>query len=67
MSSDPHADWRRRHERRTASVSAPYGPLSLTGTLPQTPSGGTPSSPITRTGEFRPSPVSGVKRATTCS
>ncbi|MEV3993185.1 DUF1684 domain-containing protein [Streptomyces sp. NPDC049837] len=32
MSSEPQADWRRWHDWRVASVSAPYGPLSLTGT-----------------------------------
>ncbi|MFF4426115.1 DUF1684 domain-containing protein [Streptomyces sp. NPDC001549] len=30
---DPHAAWREWHERRAAAVSAPYGPLALTGTL----------------------------------
>ncbi|WP_405703739.1 DUF1684 domain-containing protein [Streptomyces sp. NBC_00069] len=40
---DPKTAWRKRHEHRVASVSAPYGPLSLIGTLPQTPSGGTPT------------------------
>lgn len=39
---DPHAAWREWHERRAAAVSAPYGPLALTGTLPRTSSGGTP-------------------------
>ncbi|MFJ6757761.1 DUF1684 domain-containing protein [Streptomyces sp. NPDC091273] len=39
---DPHAARRTRHEGRAAAVSAPYGPLALTGTFPQTPSGGTP-------------------------
>ncbi|QGV81384.1 DUF1684 domain-containing protein [Streptomyces ficellus] len=47
MSSDPHADWRRWHERRTASVSAPYGPLSLSGThwLADHPEGRIPAVP----------------------
>ncbi|WP_407839844.1 DUF1684 domain-containing protein [Streptomyces sp. DSM 116496] len=39
---DPVAAWKRWHEHRVDTVSAPYGPLALTGTLPQTPSGGTP-------------------------
>ncbi|MFD7227111.1 DUF1684 domain-containing protein [Streptomyces sp. NPDC059881] len=30
--SDPRQDWQNWHERRVASVSAPYGPLSLSGT-----------------------------------
>ncbi|WP_234323764.1 hypothetical protein [Streptomyces sp. NRRL F-2580] len=29
---DPQAAWRRGHECRAAAVSAPYGPLALTGT-----------------------------------
>ncbi|MFG2982633.1 DUF1684 domain-containing protein [Streptomyces sp. NPDC048258] len=31
---DPPADRRKRQERRAAAVSAPYGPLALTGALP---------------------------------
>jgi uncharacterized protein (DUF1684 family) len=30
--TDPSQDWRNWHEERTGTVSAPYGPLSLTGT-----------------------------------
>ncbi|WP_251049719.1 MULTISPECIES: DUF1684 domain-containing protein [unclassified Streptomyces] len=30
--NDPHADWAKWHEHRVDTVSAPYGPLSLTGT-----------------------------------
>ncbi|MER5874166.1 DUF1684 domain-containing protein [Streptomyces sp. NPDC002044] len=44
---DPHADWRTWHERRLASVSAPYGPLALTGThwLADYPEGRLPAVP----------------------
>lgn len=51
---DPATAWKRWHEHRVATVSAPYGPLSLTGTLLQTPSGGPPGSPTTRKVEFPP-------------
>lgn len=40
---DPKTAWPKRREHRVASVSAPYGPLSLIGTLCQAPSGGTPT------------------------
>ncbi|MGP3685046.1 DUF1684 domain-containing protein [Streptomyces sp. IBSNAI002] len=44
---DPPADWRKWHERRVASVSAPYGPLALTGThwLADCPEGRIPAVP----------------------
>jgi uncharacterized protein (DUF1684 family) len=32
IAADPRADWDRWRERRAASVSAPHGPLALTGT-----------------------------------
>ncbi|MFI5858317.1 DUF1684 domain-containing protein [Streptomyces parvulus] len=32
MTKDASDEWKRWHERRTATVSAPYGPLALTGT-----------------------------------
>ncbi|MFD1656794.1 DUF1684 domain-containing protein [Streptomyces caeni] len=32
MTTDASDEWKRWHERRTARVSAPYGPLALTGT-----------------------------------
>ncbi|MGW6982906.1 DUF1684 domain-containing protein [Streptomyces sp. NPDC054932] len=44
---DPHAAWREWHERRAAAVSAPYGPLALTGTfwLADYPEGRIPAVP----------------------
>lgn len=47
MSTDPQHDWQRWHERRTAQVAAPYGPLSLTGThwLADPPDGRLPAVP----------------------
>ncbi len=44
---DPHAAWRTWHERRAAAVSAPYGPLALTGTfwLADYPEGRIPAVP----------------------
>jgi uncharacterized protein len=55
MSTDAHADadaeaaqdWKSWHEHRTATVSAPYGPLSLTGThwLSDYPEGRIPAVP----------------------
>lgn len=44
---DPPADWRKWHERRVATVSAPYGPLALTGTywLADYPEGRIPAVP----------------------
>ncbi|WP_314253312.1 DUF1684 domain-containing protein [Streptomyces kutzneri] len=44
---DPHAAWREWHERRAAAVSAPYGPLTLTGTfwLADYPEGRIPAVP----------------------
>lgn len=44
---DPHTDWRKWHERRLAAVSAPYGPLALTGThwLADHPEGRLPAVP----------------------
>ncbi|MEU4498092.1 DUF1684 domain-containing protein [Streptomyces sp. NPDC023998] len=59
MSTDAHSDatadaapdaaheWKSWHEHRTAAVSAPYGPLSLTGThwLPDYPEGRIPAVP----------------------
>ncbi|MFC8917194.1 DUF1684 domain-containing protein [Streptomyces sp. NPDC057116] len=49
MSSDPRAEWRDWHERRVAAVSAPHGPLSLTGTywLADHPEGRIPAVPGT--------------------
>ena len=32
MTADAAFEWKRWHERRVESVSAPYGPLALTGT-----------------------------------
>ncbi|MFB7499945.1 DUF1684 domain-containing protein [Streptomyces sp. NPDC056161] len=32
MTTDPNDDWKHWHERRTETVSAPYGPLALSGT-----------------------------------
>ncbi|MFF0064507.1 DUF1684 domain-containing protein [Streptomyces sp. NPDC005279] len=52
MSGDPHAaqdrqSWQNWHEQRAATVSAPYGPLSLTGTywLSDYPEGRIPAVP----------------------
>ncbi|MGX1881863.1 DUF1684 domain-containing protein [Streptomyces sp. NPDC055287] len=47
MSSDPQQDWKHWHEQRTETVSAPYGPLSLTGThwLSDHPEGRVPDVP----------------------
>ncbi|MFD3548331.1 DUF1684 domain-containing protein [Streptomyces sp. NPDC058655] len=44
---EPRTDWRTWHERRVASVSAPYGPLALTGThwLADYPEGRIPAVP----------------------
>lgn len=44
---DPQAAWRTWHEHRVASVSAPYGPLALTGThwLSDYPEGRIPAVP----------------------
>ncbi|WP_327386217.1 DUF1684 domain-containing protein [Streptomyces sp. NBC_01207] len=44
---DPQAAWREWHERRAAAVSAPYGPLALTGTfwLADYPEGRVPAVP----------------------
>lgn len=44
---DPKTAWRKWHERRVASVSAPYGPLSLIGThwLSDYPEGRIPAVP----------------------
>ncbi|MER7467598.1 hypothetical protein [Streptomyces sp. NPDC097981] len=39
---DPKTAPPERHEHRVVTLSAPYGRLSPTGTLLQTPSGGTP-------------------------
>ncbi|MFG2331833.1 DUF1684 domain-containing protein [Streptomyces sp. NPDC048604] len=51
MSTDPQKDWQHWHERRTASVAAPHGPLSLSGTywLADYPEGRIPAVP----GEWR--------------
>ncbi|WP_406860014.1 DUF1684 domain-containing protein [Streptomyces sp. HUAS MG47] len=51
MSTDPQKDWQHWHERRTASVAAPHGPLSLSGTywLSDYPEGRIPAVP----GEWR--------------
>ncbi|MFD9412448.1 DUF1684 domain-containing protein [Streptomyces sp. NPDC059989] len=44
---DPPAAWRKWHEHRVATVSAPYGPLALTGThwLADYPEGRIPAVP----------------------
>ncbi|MEU6893710.1 DUF1684 domain-containing protein [Streptomyces sp. NPDC046557] len=44
---DPDTAWKQWHERRLATVSAPYGPLSLTGThwLADFPDGRIPAVP----------------------
>ncbi|GHE71316.1 hypothetical protein GCM10018785_44600 [Streptomyces longispororuber] len=44
---DTRRDWKQWHERRVESVSAPYGPLSLTGThwLADHPDGALPGLP----------------------
>ncbi|WP_327734756.1 DUF1684 domain-containing protein [Streptomyces nojiriensis] len=44
---DPHAAWREWHERRAAAVSAPCGPLALSGTywLADYPEGRIPAVP----------------------
>ncbi|MFJ1600827.1 DUF1684 domain-containing protein [Streptomyces sp. NPDC088261] len=49
--TDPAEEWRRWHEQRVFAVSAPYGPLSLTGThwLTDFPGGRLPAVP----GEWR--------------
>ncbi|MER6997322.1 DUF1684 domain-containing protein [Streptomyces sp. NPDC000410] len=51
MSTDARQDWMHWHEHRIASVSAPHGPLSLTGThwLSDYPEGRIPAVP----GEWR--------------
>lgn len=60
MSTDPSEAWKHWHEHRVASVSAPYGPLALTGTLPgaERP-GAPPGSRTIRRGDFRTSRGSG--------
>lgn len=47
MTTDPRHDWKQWHEHRTATVSAPYGLLSLTGTywLADHPEGRIPAVP----------------------
>ncbi|MFB6847781.1 DUF1684 domain-containing protein [Streptomyces sp. NPDC056373] len=47
MTTDASEDWRRWHERRVATVSAPYGPLALIGThwLEDYPDGRLPDIP----------------------
>ncbi|OEJ27609.1 hypothetical protein AS594_27125 [Streptomyces agglomeratus] len=47
MSTDPRQDWNDWHQQRTGTVSAPYGPLSLTGThwLADYPEGRIPGVP----------------------
>ncbi|WP_404960884.1 hypothetical protein [Streptomyces sp. 147326] len=59
---DPRAARRTWREGRAAAVSAPYGPLVLTGALPQTPSGGTPR--LADYPEGRIPAVSGLWRTT---
>ncbi|MFD6890533.1 DUF1684 domain-containing protein [Streptomyces sp. NPDC059957] len=51
---DPGAAWKRWHEQRVATVSAPYGPLALTGThwLADYPEGRIPAVP----GHWRAAP-----------
>ncbi|MEW2415606.1 DUF1684 domain-containing protein [Streptomyces sp. NPDC046866] len=52
VADDPKAAWQKWHERRAASVSAPYGPLALVGThwLADYPEGRIPAVP----GHWRP-------------
>ncbi|MDV9177620.1 DUF1684 domain-containing protein [Streptomyces sp. W16] len=47
MTSDAAGEWKRWHEHRTETVSAPYGPLALTGThwLEDHPDGRLPGIP----------------------
>ncbi|MFE6285066.1 DUF1684 domain-containing protein [Streptomyces sp. NPDC057877] len=47
MTTDASEEWRRWHERRREAVSAPYGPLALTGThwLADHPEGQLPDIP----------------------
>ncbi|MET9468369.1 DUF1684 domain-containing protein [Streptomyces sp. NPDC006544] len=47
LADDPATAWKRWHEHRLATVSAPYGPLSLTGThwLADYPEGRIPAVP----------------------
>ncbi|MEU9230458.1 DUF1684 domain-containing protein [Streptomyces massasporeus] len=47
MTTDASEDWQRWHERRVATVSAPYGPLALIGThwLEDYPDGRLPDIP----------------------
>ncbi|MFH8977477.1 DUF1684 domain-containing protein [Streptomyces sp. NPDC017890] len=47
MTTDASGEWKRWHEQRVATVSAPYGPLSLTGTywLDDYPDGQLPDIP----------------------
>ncbi|GAA4012519.1 hypothetical protein GCM10022384_66510 [Streptomyces marokkonensis] len=47
MTTDASDEWKRWHERRVATVSAPYGPLALTGTywLEDYPDGQLPDVP----------------------
>ncbi|MET9257296.1 DUF1684 domain-containing protein [Streptomyces sp. NPDC003717] len=47
MTTDAFEEWRRWHEHRVAAVSAPYGPLALTGThwLADFPDGRLPDIP----------------------
>ncbi len=66
MATDASEDWERWHERRVATVSAPYGPLALIGTLPQCLNGlgAPPGSRTVRTVDFRTSPGPGGPTAT---
>ncbi|WP_329103575.1 DUF1684 domain-containing protein [Streptomyces sp. NBC_01439] len=59
---DPHAARRERHERRAAAVSAPCGPLALTGTprLADHPEGRIPAVP----GQWRRTEGGGAPTAT---
>ncbi|MFJ8545552.1 DUF1684 domain-containing protein [Streptomyces sp. NPDC093586] len=49
MTTDASDEWKRWHEQRVATVSAPYGPLALTGTywLEDCPDGRLPDIPGT--------------------
>ncbi|MGW1886356.1 DUF1684 domain-containing protein [Streptomyces sp. NPDC001970] len=51
MRTDPRQDWKHWHEERVATISGPYGPLSLRGTywLSDVPEGRIPAVP----GEWR--------------
>ncbi|MER5934582.1 hypothetical protein [Streptomyces sp. NPDC002054] len=61
MSDDEAAAWQQWHERRVDTVSAPYGPLALTGNhwLADYPEGRIPAVP----GQWRESGGSAARQA----